>query len=356
MLFKRCSCSEQTKCRHPYWYQIEVHGRRYRKTTKTATRRLAERIEDKRRLDLLEHGAGIAPRKDVRLSTLIEDYCAHTSTANKTSYKDRPVLDRLLALVGDRPVSTVTAFDLERWKTKRTLDVSRSTVNRELNIIRGCFSRAVEWRFLDGSPAAAVKHFQVDDHRVRVLADDELRTLLGITDPFVRDLCLTTLESLARLSALLHLHKSHIGPSWIETIDKGGVLLRRTVTPETRARLLARAHSVTGMVFGEPEGGRPPSQQTASNRILRALHAAGIPDASHHTMRHTGVTIMLEQGVNPRVIQKLAGWSSLRMLERYGHARDAETLRAVRSVATHLGVVTKTHTEDEKSASENPGN
>jgi len=29
------------------------------------------------------------------------------------------------------------------------------------------------------------------------------------------------------------------------------------------------------------------------------------------------------------VIQKLAGWTSLRMLERYGHTRDAEAQRAV---------------------------
>jgi len=29
------------------------------------------------------------------------------------------------------------------------------------------------------------------------------------------------------------------------------------------------------------------------------------------------------------VIQKLAGWTSLRMLERYGHVRDAEAQRAV---------------------------
>jgi hypothetical protein len=50
---------------------------------------------------------------------------------------------------------------------------------------------------------------------------------------------------------------------------------------------------------------------------------------SHHTMRHTGITPMLEAGVNPRVIQRLAGWTSLRMLERYGHVRDAEAQRAV---------------------------
>lgn len=66
------------------------------------------------------------------------------------------------------------------------------------------------------------------------------------------------------------------------------------------------------------------------------MRGLGLRGVSHHTMRHTGVTLMLEHGVNPRVIQKLAGWTTLRMLERYGHARDAEAPRAVTTMHTIL--------------------
>ena len=66
------------------------------------------------------------------------------------------------------------------------------------------------------------------------------------------------------------------------------------------------------------------------------MRAIGLEDVSHHTMRHTGVTLMLEHGINPRVIQFLAGWTSLRMLDRYGHVRDTEIRRAVSSNAAHL--------------------
>jgi site-specific recombinase XerD len=62
------------------------------------------------------------------------------------------------------------------------------------------------------------------------------------------------------------------------------------------------------------------------------MTALGIEGASHHTMRHTGITLLLEAGINPRAIQKLAGWTEstgLRMLQRYGHVRDAEISRAV---------------------------
>ena len=58
-------------------------------------------------------------------------------------------------------------------------------------------------------------------------------------------------------------------------------------------------------------------------------------------MRHTGVTLMLEHGINPRVIQFLAGWTSMRMLDRYGHVRDPEVRRAVTANAEHVAAITK---------------
>lgn len=339
MLYKRCPCAESTKCGHPYWFCFEMHGRRYRRSTKTANLRLAEKTEIKAQNAVLEDANGLTKPKIVKLSTHVERYLAHTAKTNTTAYKDRAVLDRLQDIVGDRPLPDIRPFDLERWKTTRAEEVERTTVNRELNIVRGCFSRALDWGLLAVSPAKVVKNYKVDGARIRVLNDDELRTVLALEDPFVVLVCRATLESLARISELLGLHRQHVGPTWIELRRKGGAVDRVQVTPELRTALLHRCHAVSGAIFGEGELGIPPTQQTASNRVIRALEAAGVLDASHHTMRHTGVTIMLEKGVNPRTIQKLAGWGSLRMLERYGHSRDAEAMRAVREVSTHIQAV-----------------
>jgi len=76
--------------------------------------------------------------------------------------------------------------------------------------------------------------------------------------------------------------------------------------------------------------------------VIRAVEALGLTDVSHHTMRHTGVTLMLEHGINPRVIQFLAGWTSLRMLDRYRHVRDTEIRRAVTGNAEHVEQARKT--------------
>jgi hypothetical protein len=73
------------------------------------------------------------------------------------------------------------------------------------------------------------------------------------------------------------------------------------------------------------------------------------PDAGPVRLDVTGPegTLMLDGGANPRAIQKLAGWTTLRMLERYGHVRDAEVQRAMTANADYLQqAATKTATDD----------
>jgi len=55
------------------------------------------------------------------------------------------VLTQFVDIVGDRMLDEITAFHVERWRTLRSKDVSQSSVNRERDVIRGCFSQAVEW-------------------------------------------------------------------------------------------------------------------------------------------------------------------------------------------------------------------
>lgn len=349
-LFKRCDCVDPSKCRHPFWFLFRLHRQRYRETTHTANRTLAERLAQKRRTALLEGKAGFRRAKPVRLSEHVKAYVLHTAKSNVTSYKDRAVLDDFLASVGDRPLDEVSAFHIERWKQERAADVSKSTVNRELNIIRGCFSRGVDWGRLALSPLRTVKNYNVDDQRIRVLNEDELQLVLS-TSADVALICRVTLVSLNRISEVLGLRREHIGPSWMEVRRKGGRVHRLALPDDLRTALLARCHKRSGYIFGEGQDGQPPTQQTASNRVIRAVTAVGLTDVSHHTMRHTGVTLMLEHGINPRAIQFLAGWTSLRMLERYGHVRDSEVRRAVTENAAYLTTAaTKTATAEKMAA------
>jgi integrase len=80
------------------------------------------------------------------------------------------------------------------------------------------------------------------------------------------------------------------------------------------------------------------------------MRTFNLPGISHHTMRHTGVTIMLDEGISPRAIQQLVGWTTLRMVERYGHVRDSELRRAVGATRELICAALSPSTEQSQNA------
>ncbi len=326
-LFRRCAC--RSACDHPLWYRFRFGGREYRGSTHTDNRTLAQRIAARRQVETLEGREQVRRRRVLRLSAHIEAYTGWTAEHNRTSNKDPGVLAGFVACVGDKRLDQVAAFDVERWKIARVKAVSHATVNRELNIVRGCFSRAVEWGLIGRSPVAGVKPYRVDNVRVRVLSTREIATLLGgLPDDFAL-LARATLEGLFRISEILNLHVEDIKGDHIVLVHTKNNRVRKVpITPALRRALLARAHP-SGYVFGRDPDGLPPRGEVASVQFCRLAHRLGFKDVSHHTMRHTGASMMLASGASLRAVQESGGWTSLRMLERYAHPSDAEKRRAV---------------------------
>lgn len=347
-LYKRCDCGQHCQC--PYWYRFRLNAREHRGSTRTGNRNIAQRIANTRYNDALE-GRPARRRSTVKLSALIRSYLAHVEKEHRTAKKAERVLKQFSEFIGDRCAADISVFQVEKWKLARAKVVQQATVNRELNIVAGLFRRAVGWKILTTSQAAGVKKYRVDDSRIRVLSADEIKLVLTKTPSDVSLLFRATLECLPRLSELLTLKREHIGANWVEIRRKGGRVERINVTPELRAALLKRADRNEFVFVGRT--GQPPTQESVSSYITRVMRGLGLPGVSHHTMRHTGVTLMLEAGVNPRVIQKLAGWTSLRMLERYGHARDDEARRAVTTMHATLEQAL-TRPDEQPTASEQP--
>ena len=228
--------------------------------------------------------------------------------------------------------------------TGGTPKVSPATVNRGLNIVRGCLSRAVEWGHLNVSPVKTVRPYHVENVRTRILSTEEIQRVLDACSEDLRLIARATLESLFRVSEVLNLRAEDIGPSFATLIhNKSGRMRRIPLTPTLRTDLIARTHR-SGWVFGQDRyGGRPPKQGAVSIAFCRVMHGLGLHDASHHTLRHTGTSAMVAAGVSLRVVQEIGGWTSLRMLERYAHPTGSELRQAVRTLS-ELTTGTKTGT------------
>ena len=269
---------------------------------------------------MLEGRYALRRPRTPKLSDHIKVYTEWTATTNRSSNKDPGILASFVSVVGDRRLGDFSPFHVERWKTARAKEVKPATVNRELNIVRGCFSRAVDWGRLGSSPMKGVKPYKVDNVRTRVLSREEIGRLLSACPRDLRLIARDTLESLFRLSEVLTLRVEDIATTFATVIRiKGGRMLKVPITSELRSELLARAHP-SGFVFGEDRyDGQPPTQAAVTVAFGRLMRKIGLPAVSHHVLRHTGASAMVAAGVSLRVVQEIGGWTSLRMLERYAH-------------------------------------
>lgn len=75
------------------------------------------------------------------------------------------------------------------------------------------------------------------------------------------------------------------------------------------------------LVFCQRNG--RPYQASNDSRAWKAfLLSAGVDPVRLHDARHTSATMLLEMGVQPRVVMELMGWSQVSMLTRYQHVID----------------------------------
>jgi hypothetical protein len=89
------------------------------------------------------------------------------------------------------------------------------------------------------------------------------------------------------------------------------------------------------LVFCQPNG-RPidPRADWAGWGVL--LQRAGVRQVRVHDGRHTAATLLLEQGVHVRAIQRILGRSDVRTTEAYTHVGDEVTREAARRMGAAL--------------------
>jgi integrase len=89
-----------------------------------------------------------------------------------------------------------------------------------------------------------------------------------------------------------------------------------------------------GWVFTSAAG-TPLDHRGDLRAYKRMLARAGVRDTRLHDLRHTNATLMLLEGIDPRVVRELLGWST-DMTGRYQHVVEELRLDASRKIATRV--------------------
>ena len=117
----------------------------------------------------------------------------------------------------------------------------------------------------------------------------------------------------------------------------GQELRRLRDTQTTRRDLLGEAYENRGLIFRQVNG-RPLHARNLSQRDFKqVVKKARLPMTRFHDLRHVCATLMLRQGVNPKIVGEQLGHASVGVtLDVYSHVLPGMNEEAVRMLAARL--------------------
>lgn len=106
---------------------------------------------------------------------------------------------------------------------------------------------------------------------------------------------------------------------------------------EHRERMLREGHP-HGLVFCDTQGGSVRKSNLVRRSFLPLLKKASLPRIRFHDLRHTAATLLLLQGVHPKVVQERLGHSQISItLDTYSHVLPSMGREAAAKLDALLG-------------------
>lgn len=333
-----------------WWYDFTgPDGKRVRESAKTSNKQLAAKVEAKAKLDSFNlHQMGIAPDRPFKDAV---DYYVEIKHSNRTireyenqlAWWQEQFKDVLLQRIDEDKI-------VEAILKKRKEGATNATCNRYLAVLRATLRAAHLRKWILRVPT--FKLYAEPKERVRWLTDDEMSRLM--------EACPPKWHGMIRVSLATGLRQSNVRAmrwEWVDleraTLCIPGEFFKNgkdfAIPLPSDAVEAIRENSGKHREFVFTDGGKPIAE-ISSKTWKATLRRAGIEDFRWHDLRHTWASRMAQAGVPTQALQKLGGWQSMAMVNKYAH-HDVESLRGfVDAAATAQPPSTAQirHTEREK--------
>ncbi|ASV97580.1 integrase [Paraburkholderia aromaticivorans] len=304
----------------PYWWVklTPRSGPAIQRSTGTADKVAAQEYHDMLKASLWQQERlGVKPKRSWREAVVrwLEE------TSEKATHKeDKRKLVWLHAYLGSLNLDEITMDVIDRIRSARLKEGSKGTCNRYLALVRSILLRARdEWEWIDKVPK--VRLFKEANNRERSLTPEQARSLLQELPEHQRDCVLFALATGLRQSNVLKLEWAQVNLELRHAWVKG--------TQSKNRRPIAVPLSETAMDVLKRQIGRHPQRvftfrgrpiNSANTKAWRAaLMRAGIEDFRWHDLRHTWATWQRQAGTPTHELQRLGGWRTGAMVERYAH-------------------------------------
>lgn len=325
----------------PYWWiklpRIVGELRPFYKSTETTNKRQAQRLHDKLRSERWE-------RENLGLKPVRTWDDATTKWLEETSHKrthewDKSIIKWLSPHLGGRDLATINRELLDAVRAERLKGVTPATANRYMALVRSILRRACyEWEWLDRVPKVGM--FRQAGGRVRSLTREDLARLLAELPLHLADMALFSVATGLRQANVTRLQWRQVSLErrhlWVGADQHKNGSAHAVPLNEAAMEVLERRKGDHRSYVFTYEG--QPIVQVNTRAWRNALKRAGIEDFRWHDLRHTFATWHREAGTPTHELQRLGGWKTQAMVERYAHVAPEGLQLAANRLDNVLGV------------------
>ena len=318
-----------------FWAYYWINGRRHAQSTGTGIRRQAEAIARhfKEELNLQRLGI-VQPQPELTFGELAAVFLAEGSPRAYHIDRLKPLLGYWENIAIGR-INKAKAKEYRDYRHAEKKQLSHTTINRDLEVLRKILSWAVEQGYLATNPLSRV--FMAEERRkprlmVSVAEEDKL---LQAAAPHLRSIIVAALDTGMRRGEILAQRWEHVDFTrrllYVSHSKTVGGEARELVLTERLFQELDTRKQSDGTVF--TFGGEPIHRiKTAWKGAIRR---AGIRYFRFHDLRHAHNTRLLEAGVSAEVRRALMGHSTGRDTNAiYTHVTVQHKREAIQKLET----------------------
>jgi integrase len=294
------------------------------------------------------------------LKVWLKDY-AYANLSPKTAENYDSIITRhLIPSLGAVPLTQLRPETIQRYISKKLSQgrvngqggLTARTVRHHIICLHTALQNAVKTGFLFNNPVDAVTIPRSERHEMHTMNESDIHLFLELARPTqYYALFYTALFTGMRRSELLALRWQDVDLLLLQVSVcrslhqiKGGQIIFRQPKTERSRRLVALTPSTatllkeyqdsqnilreslgyaklteSDLVFCQYDG-KPLLPNTVSHNWIKLARRAGLSNIRLHDARHTHASLMLKQGIHPKIVQERLGHSSIQItLDTYSH-------------------------------------
>lgn len=287
---------------------------------------------------------------NTKLADYLDNWLASiTHLRPKTLYQySQTVHNHIKPNLGQKKLKDLRPDQIQNLYNQKSELLSDHSVRIIHSVLHVALNQAVRWGVIPANPASLVNKPRPKKKEQKILDENQLQALLSVPSKY---------RNIYFLAAATGLRQGELlGLQWIDLDWTSGLLqVRRQCQrnndgsyfaelksdSSSRSILLGEAtldklrnqeelqHTIkifmgkrwieTGVIF-HSDVGTPLNQSNLLRIFKQDLEKAALPKIRFHDLRHSAATLMLKQGVHPKIVQARLGHSTISItLDTYSH-------------------------------------